>query len=126
MRELGIAVSLGTDSTASNDSIDMFAEMRLAVAQQRLSASDAFRMATIEGARALGLDQYLGSLAPGKRADFAVIGLKGTVADPTVWFVSSGDRNCVKATFLGGTPVSLDDAATRNEVERLRQKVECA
>jgi cytosine/adenosine deaminase-related metal-dependent hydrolase len=123
LRALGIPVSLGTDSTASNDSLDMFAEMRLAVAQQGLSASDAFRMATIEGARALGLDQSLGSLDSGKRADFAVIGLKGRTADPIEAMARVATPDSVMATFLGGVRVSLEDTAIWNEVERTKAHI---
>lgn len=119
----GIAVSLGTDSTASNDSIDMFEEMRLAVAQQGLSAAEVFRMATIEGARALGLDQSLGSLAAGKRADFAVIGLGGAVADPVEVMVAGADRTRVKATFLGGEAVSLDSSEIHEKVESIQKSL---
>jgi 5-methylthioadenosine/S-adenosylhomocysteine deaminase len=106
--------------------------MRLAVAQQGLSASEAFRMATIDGARALGLDQALGSLDIGKRADFAIVAMNGTVADPIEAMVGAADRDSVRHTLLIGMPVSLDDAAIRMEVERakrtvvLRQKLERA
>ena len=123
MRQLDIPVCLGTDSTASNDSIDMFEEMRLAVAQQGLSANDVFCFATIEGARALGLERSIGSLDCGKRADFAVIRLKQSAEDPIEEIVASGDRNCIKETFLAGTPVQVHDEAVRNEVERIRKSI---
>jgi len=123
MRKLGIPVSLGTDSTASNDSIDMFAEMRLAVSQQGVREDEAFRMATIEGARALGLAHSIGSLDAGKRADFVVIELKGAVEDPIEAIVRSAHRDCVKATFLAGTPVSPDGTGVRHEVERIKASI---
>jgi 5-methylthioadenosine/S-adenosylhomocysteine deaminase len=70
MQERSITVSLGTDSVASNNVADMFEEMRSAIFAQRtltgcvdaLVARDVFRMATIDGARCLGLDAHLGSL----------------------------------------------------------------
>jgi cytosine/adenosine deaminase-related metal-dependent hydrolase len=99
MRAMGIPVSLGTDSTASNESIDMFEEMRLAALEQGLQAVDVFRMATIEGARALGMESELGSLDVGKRADFAVVEVAG---DPIERMVSSATRDSVKGTFIGG------------------------
>jgi cytosine/adenosine deaminase-related metal-dependent hydrolase len=120
MRQLGIPVSVGTDSTASNDSIDMFAEMRLATTQQGIGADDAFRMVTLEGARALRLDQLMGSLDPGKLADFVVIEPKEIASDPVDGMMRSADRTCVKATFVGGVPVSLDDGEIRHEVERIK------
>jgi 5-methylthioadenosine/S-adenosylhomocysteine deaminase len=124
MQKLGIPISIGTDSTASNDSIDMFEEMRLAMAQQGLSSSEVFRMATLEGARALGLDRSMGSLDPGKLANFVLVGSKGNVSDPLDWMVKSGDRSCVKTTFLGGRPVSKDDAGIRHEVEGIKKTLQ--
>jgi 5-methylthioadenosine/S-adenosylhomocysteine deaminase len=80
MRELGISVSLGADGAACNNRLDMFEEIRLAVALQSvrhapgaLTARDALWMATREGARALGLEHELGSIEPGKRADLIVV-----------------------------------------------------
>jgi cytosine/adenosine deaminase-related metal-dependent hydrolase len=121
MRKLGIPVSLGTDSTASNDSIDMFAEMRLAMAQQGLTADDGFRMATIDGAHALGLGKYLGSLEPKKRADFAVIEMKGSTSDPIQEMLASSNRSHVRATFLAGHEADLDDSKVREEIELIRR-----
>jgi cytosine/adenosine deaminase-related metal-dependent hydrolase len=110
MRKAGIAVSIGTDSTASNDSIDMFAEMRLAATQQGLAADDVFRMATIEGAHALGLGLYLGSLESKKRADFAVVELSEFDTDPIETLVSNATRTSVKATYQEGRRFAADYA----------------
>jgi 5-methylthioadenosine/S-adenosylhomocysteine deaminase len=80
MRARGISVSLGADGAACNNRLDMFEEMRLAAALQAvrhapgaLTARDALTMATREGARALGMEDELGSVEPGKRADLIVI-----------------------------------------------------
>ena len=80
MRARGISVSLGADGAACNNRLDMFEEMRLAAALQAvrhvpgsLTARDALSMATREGARALGLEDELGSVEPGKRADLIVV-----------------------------------------------------
>lgn len=81
MRRAGIPVGLGTDSTLSNNCLDLFQEMKLSVLLQRASsldgfvmnAGDAFAMATLEGARVLGLEQEIGSLEPGKQADLVVV-----------------------------------------------------
>ncbi|HEY3307677.1 MAG TPA: amidohydrolase family protein [Desulfuromonadaceae bacterium] len=83
LKKLGIPLALGTDSLASNDSLSMWDEMRFALESfpKDLSALDVFRMATSNGAAALGLKASHGSLEPGKRADFQVIGKIGTAAD---------------------------------------------
>jgi 5-methylthioadenosine/S-adenosylhomocysteine deaminase len=83
MMDAGIAVGVGTDGQASNNDQDMFEETRLAALLPKgvrqdptaVPARVAFGMATIEGARALGMDQLVGSLEAGKRADIAVLEL---------------------------------------------------
>ena len=82
LREAGVAVGLGTDGVAgSNNDLDMMEEMDLAAKLQKVSlgdprvlpAHDALAMATIEGARAVGLEKEIGSLEPGKRADLILL-----------------------------------------------------
>ena len=81
----GLAVGIGTDGPASNDSQNMFEAVKMAALLQKvhhldpavISASDVLRMATIEGARALGAESVVGSLEPGKYADLILL-------DPTV------------------------------------------
>jgi 5-methylthioadenosine/S-adenosylhomocysteine deaminase len=87
--EQGISVSLGADGAACNNRLDMFTEMRTAALLQKaihgpevLPASRALRMATIDGARAMGLDSEIGSLETGKRADLAIIRLDRLHAAP--------------------------------------------
>lgn len=83
LTDAGINVALGTDGAASNNDLDMFGEMRTAallgkaVAQDAaaLSAADTLRMATLNGARALGLGDEIGSLEPGKWADLCAVNL---------------------------------------------------
>src|SRR2546425_7883983 len=82
MLERGISVSLGADGAACNNRLDMFTEMRTAALLQKalhgpevLPAARALRMATIDGARALGLAGEIGSLESGKRADVIVVRL---------------------------------------------------
>lgn len=80
----GVLVALGTDSMVSNNNLDMLEEMRFGVLVHRavsrdpgvLTAREIFEMATISGARALGLSDVIGSLRPGKRADLALLELK--------------------------------------------------
>src|ERR1051325_3475993 len=78
----GVSVSLGADGAPCNNRLDMFTEMRSAALLQKvglgaeaLPAQRVLRMATIDGARALGLDREIGSLEAGKRADIAIINL---------------------------------------------------
>lgn len=83
MLAAGIAVGVGTDGQASNNDQDLFEEMRLAALlpkgitldPTKVPAREVLAMATIGGARALGLEKSIGSLEPGKRADLAVVGL---------------------------------------------------
>jgi cytosine/adenosine deaminase-related metal-dependent hydrolase len=77
LRRAGVAVGIGTDGPASNDSQNMLEAVKTAALLQKvarldpraLSAGDVLTMATVEGARALGLDGLVGSLQPGRRAD---------------------------------------------------------
>jgi cytosine/adenosine deaminase-related metal-dependent hydrolase len=131
----GVPVSLGTDSVASNNHIDMFEEMRAAIFQQRtltgridaLTAADALRMATVEGARSLGMEGALGSLEQGKRADFVVVDLSRPatqpVFDPIETMVYSASRADVRAVFSAGRELSLDDSAVLKEVARVAGKL---
>jgi cytosine/adenosine deaminase-related metal-dependent hydrolase len=90
MLDAGIIVALGSDSVASNNRMDILAEARLAVLAQRarlgqpaaLPAAAALAMATVAGARALGLADRIGTLEPGKDADLAAFRLDGPHAMP--------------------------------------------
>ena len=83
MLEKGINVCLGTDGAASNNSLNMFHELSLLTlihkgvqkTPQCVSAREGFRIATINGARALGLEKETGSLDAGKKADIAILNL---------------------------------------------------
>jgi 5-methylthioadenosine/S-adenosylhomocysteine deaminase len=86
----GINIALGTDSSASNNNLDMFEEMQLAAMLSKAVADDAsaipaqqvLEMATINGARALGLEQETGSLEIGKAADITAIDLSAVNTQP--------------------------------------------
>lgn len=115
LREAGIRVGLGTDSPASTPSFDMFDEMRAAILSARtrerrpdaLSAGEALELATLDSARALGLDAEIGSLAPGKRADLAVVSLEASPylpwEDPAGAMVFGGSPGRVRLTIVDGT-----------------------
>lgn len=90
LRQRGICVSLGSDGAACNNHLDMFGEMRLAATLQAvaeapgaLTARDALWMATRDGARALGLEDEIGSIEPGKRADLILVASSGTHQAPS-------------------------------------------
>ncbi len=114
LREAGVRVGLGTDSPASTPSFDMFDELRAAVMGARareerpdaLSATEALELATIGSARALGLVEEVGSLAPGKRADLAVVSLAGSPylpwEDPAAAVVFGGSPERVLLTVVDG------------------------
>lgn len=76
--EAGITVGLGTDSLASTSTLNMWDEMRFAYALHRkdgITARDIFRLATLGGARALGMEKEIGTLEPGKKADIIAVPL---------------------------------------------------
>jgi 5-methylthioadenosine/S-adenosylhomocysteine deaminase len=131
LRDAGIRVCIATDSPASTPSFDMFDEMRAAIAGARarerrpdaLTAADALELATLGGARALGLDDETGSIVPGKWADLTVLSFAGTSfvpwEDPVTAAVLGGSPERVLATLVsgetryekGGTWPELIDAA---------------
>ena len=114
LRAAGIRVCIATDSPASTPSFDMFDEMRTAIAAARarerrpdaLSAGDALELATLGGARSLGLEDSLGSIAPGKTADLTVLSLRETSyipwEDPVTAAVLGGSPQHVVATLVSG------------------------
>ena len=116
LRDAGIRVSIATDSPASTPSFDMFDEMRAAIMGARaregrpeaLTAADALELATLGGARALGLEGSRGSLVPGKQADLTVLSLSDTAfvpwEDPVTGAVLGGSPRGVVATLVSGDP----------------------
>jgi len=90
MVQEGIAVGLGTDSPISNNGMDLFADMKVAALLHKatrwdsrvMSAQAVLDLATIDAARALHVDAELGSIEVGKRADLAVVSLKGAHTTP--------------------------------------------
>jgi cytosine/adenosine deaminase-related metal-dependent hydrolase len=116
LREAGVVVAIATDSPASSPSFDMFDEMRAAIIAARarerrpgaLSAADALELATLGGARALGLEDEVGSLVPGKQADLTVLSLAETPfvpwEDPVTATVLGGSSDRVLATLVSGEP----------------------
>ena len=110
----GIPVGIATDSPASTPSFDLFEEARTAMVAARaragrpdaLSAARALELATMGGARVLGMDGEVGSLVPGKQADLFVVSLEDSpfapVEDPVVSLVLGGSPERVAATLVAG------------------------
>jgi len=114
LREAGVVVALGTDNVAANNAYDMFSEMRVAglVASHRegraqpISSAELIRMATIDGARALGLDHEIGSLEAGKAADIIAVDISGAgyseTPDVETLLVYSGSGRDVAHVWVAG------------------------
>ena len=128
MREHGISVSLGSDGAACNNSLSMFHEMRTAALLQKMRhgpsstpARDVLSMATLEGARALGRLDEMGSIEVGKKGNLVVLDLDSieTVPHPDLEsaIVYSGDSRNVVFTLVDGQVV-----ATRGEVAKLERR----
>jgi cytosine/adenosine deaminase-related metal-dependent hydrolase len=100
--EMGGSVVLGTDSRATNPDLSLWRELQfLADRTTRLPHHSLLRLATLDGARALGLTDTHGSLAPGKRADVAVVELADPAfQDPVHDLLAPGNR--IVGTMLGG------------------------
>jgi 5-methylthioadenosine/S-adenosylhomocysteine deaminase len=120
MRAAGVVVGLGTDGAASNNDLDMFEAMRQTAFLHKLVGGDpraipapvALAMATIDGARALGMEKETGSLEPGKRADLLVVSMDAARQTPIynpvshVVYVTRGDD--VRTTIVNGKVLMRD------------------
>jgi 5-methylthioadenosine/S-adenosylhomocysteine deaminase len=130
----GVALGLGTDGAASNNDLDMFEAMRMASFLQKLATNDpsvvsaqtAIDLATIGGARAMGMDRQIGSLEVGKRADLIVVSMSAArqtpVYDPVshLVYVTRGDD--VRTTIVNGKVLMRDrKVLTLNEDAILRE-----
>lgn len=119
--QAGVTVGLATDSVASNNNLDMFEESRTAALLQKMRTGDAtqftieqaLKTMTIEGAKALGMDDQIGSLEVGKQADFLIIQPKGKVhlypeekmLSHLIYAVKGND---VKDVYIAGEQVVKD------------------
>lgn len=138
----GVNVALGTDGAASNNDLDMLGELRTAALLAKgasgeataLPAHQALAMATINGARALGIDEITGSLKAGKSADLAAIDLSGIasqpVYDPVSQIVYTATRDQVTDVWVAGKRllanrklITLDEAAIVAKAQEWRDKI---
>lgn len=114
MLDKGLTVGLGTDGAASNNRLDLFQEMRQAALLAKVSTMDptvvpahtALRMATLHGARALGLEHLIGSIETGKRADLCAVALNTVdntpCFDPVSHLVYVAGRESVTEVWVDG------------------------
>jgi 5-methylthioadenosine/S-adenosylhomocysteine deaminase len=141
----GVAVGLGTDGAASNNDLDMFEAMRVASFLQKVqtldpkvaSAHEMLALATIGGARSLGMADRIGSLAPGKRADLIVVRMTAArqtpIYDPVSQLVYTTRGDDVTSTVVNGrvlmrnrSVLSLDEAAVLKEANSWADRVRAA
>lgn len=129
--ELGVNTGLGTDGAASNNRLDLFEEMRLAALLAKaqsgrantVPAEAALRMATIDAARALGLDKRIGSLLPGKEADMIAVALDGVglapVYHPVSHLVYAAGRHDVSHVWVEGELLVEEGRLTKLDVTQI-------
>jgi len=125
MTEAGINIAIGTDGAASNNDLDLLGETRTAGFTGKVQSANAaalpatqlLRMATINGAKALGLDQITGSIEKGKQADLISIDFDSIcmqpVYDPASQIVYSASRHDVTNTWVAGERLLKDRQLTR-------------
>ncbi|MFN8224283.1 MAG: amidohydrolase [Gaiellales bacterium] len=149
LRDAGVTVALGTDAAAANNGADLLRDLKWVAYLQKLlerdptvvTAEDVLEMATIEGARALGLDALIGSIEPGKRADFIVVRTDGPHWVPTfnpvanfVYASTGADVDTVvvagRTLMEGRELVSIDEervlAEARAAVDSLYERTQVA
>jgi 5-methylthioadenosine/S-adenosylhomocysteine deaminase len=142
LMQAGVNVALGTDGAASNNDLDMLDELKSAALLAKAVAADptalpaasALRMATLNGARALGLDERIGSLTPGKAADMTAIDLRRVssqpVYDPISQIVYAAGRDQVTDVWVAGKRLlnagrltTLDEDAILGRAKEWRDKI---
>jgi 5-methylthioadenosine/S-adenosylhomocysteine deaminase len=134
LRAAGVNVALGTDGAASNNDLDMLGEMHTAALLGKAVANDAaalpaaevLHMATLGGARALRLDERIGSLEPGKDADLVAIDLGAPestpVYNPISQIVYSASRQQVRHVWVAGRHLLNDRALTTVDVNSVSRQ----
>jgi 5-methylthioadenosine/S-adenosylhomocysteine deaminase len=132
----GVNVALGTDGAASNNSLDLFGEMRTAALLAKavagdasaLPAAQALALATINGARALGRDDEIGSLLPGKYADIICMDLRNPATQPTHHVISqlvySASSSQVTDAWVAGRQVLAQGRATLMDEHQILERAE--
>ena len=133
MLKQNLNISLGTDSSASNNRLDMMEEMRLAAllikgstkSPESFSANEAIKMATINGAKALGLESIIGSIEKNKKADLVAIDLNSIenqpIYNPLTTLVYSSSRSDVSYVWIDGEIKLKDKKLVKIDEERIIQ-----
>jgi 5-methylthioadenosine/S-adenosylhomocysteine deaminase len=140
-----VTVGLGTDGAASNNDLDMFEAMRFAALLHKVKTGDprvvpaatALEMATIHGARALGLDKHIGSLEAGKRADLVIVSTASArltpIYEPVSHLVYAARGDDVRTVMVNGRVLmrdrrvlTLDEAAVLAEARTFSNAVRSA
>ncbi|MHC1604631.1 MAG: 5'-deoxyadenosine deaminase [Candidatus Methanofastidiosia archaeon] len=136
MLDMGINVSLGSDGAACNNNLDIFLEMRICALIHKIRKYDpsvlpaqvALDMATRNGARAVGLENIIGVIKKGAKADIAVIGAnKAHIAplnNPVSAIVYSARSGDVDMTFVDGKLVYNNNLLTANEEDIIAKCIE--
>ncbi|KAA8551866.1 MULTISPECIES: TRZ/ATZ family hydrolase [Pseudomonas] len=129
--QAGVNVAIGTDGAASNNDLDLLGETRTAAMLAKavagsataLDAHRALRMATLNGARAMGLESEIGSLEVGKAADMVAFDLTGLaqqpIYDPVSQLIYATGRDCVKHLWVAGKQLLDDRQLTRMDEQQL-------
>ncbi|MBA1230590.1 TRZ/ATZ family hydrolase [Pseudomonas viridiflava] len=130
--QAGVNVAVGTDGAASNNDLDLLGETRTAALLAKavagsataLDAHRALRMATLNGARALGIQAETGSLELGKAADIVAFDLSGLaqqpIYDPVSQLIYATGRDCVSHVWVAGKPLLDNRRLTRMDEQALR------
>ncbi len=142
LHSLGLTVALGTDSVASNNNLDMLSEMRAATLLAKLSsrnpqvlpAAATLQLATLNGAKALGMDKIIGSLAVGKAADCIAINLDAIetlpLYHPVSQLVYAAGRDQITDVWVAGKQLlkhgkltTLDEIELKERARYWQQKI---
>ncbi len=135
MVEMGVNVCLGTDGAASNNSLNMFRELGLLTlihkgvnkTPQCISAREGFRIATINGAKALGLEEETGSIEAGKKADLAILNLNTPSLTPRNNLIAglsySANGSEVETVIIDGKIVMEDRKVLTMDEELVYKKI---
>ncbi|OQY57124.1 MAG: TRZ/ATZ family hydrolase [Candidatus Parabeggiatoa sp. nov. 2] len=130
----GVNVALGTDSAASNDDLDMLGEMRTAALLAKIFSKDAttlpaataLRMATLNGAKALGIDHMTGSLVPGKSADIVAIDMVDIetqpIYNPLSQLIYTVGRDKVSDVWVAGKHLLKSRTLTSLDIHDIKAK----
>jgi 5-methylthioadenosine/S-adenosylhomocysteine deaminase len=136
LQQAGINLGLGTDGTASNNDLDMIGEMRTAALLAKgvsgdasvLPAAAALEMATLGSARALGLDDRIGTLEVGKQADVVALDLQALelqpAHDPNAQIVYAATRDAVRDVYVAGQALLRDRELLTLDIQELHAETE--